>query len=146
VLWYVTAPPKFSIRPVILTLIQDGILFDSVDTKRGKLALYINDGDQTIQDRKKDNYNKYRNSCTYFMPQHPILIARLRNPTIEKLRTIAKAKHFIHPSLGMLIKKPSNPNGQPSRKSEIKISEFYMDEENDLDEELKSFLVSHNYL
>ena len=142
----ITAPPKFSIRMLISNLIKDEIIFDTIDTQKGKLAIYINDGDKTIPNRRGENYNQYRDTCTFFTPQHPMLIARLRNPSIEKFRAVARSKHFIHPSMGMLVKKPAHPLGKPEKG--FKISEFYMDEENesDLENELKNFIVSHNYL
>ena len=47
-----TSPAKFSIRPVLLTLIEEGILFDTVDTKKGRLCIYINDGNKLIENPK----------------------------------------------------------------------------------------------
>ena len=143
----ISAPPRFSIKPITDMLMDREIILDSIDRKNGKICVYINDGDKTILEPKTTGYSKYRESCSFFTPAHPMLLVRLREPSIDKLRAIARSEHFVHPSFGVLVRKPKKRYGNNNR-SEYRsenISTFHVDQEN-FDEQLKQFLMSNNFV
>ena len=145
----ISAPPRFSIKPVTDMLMDREIILDSIDTKNGKICIYINDGNKTILEPYTTGYKEYRDSCSFFIPAHPMLLVRLREPSIDKLRAIARSEHFIHPSFGVLVRKPKkhygqNNNNKPEHRFE-NISNFHTDQEN-FDEQLKKFLMSNNFV
>ena len=117
------------IKPLIDEMINSELIVESDATKTGKLVLVVNDGLATIDAANREEYKK---TCTFYMPESPIALANLKNPSIAKLRALARRTHFVMPTFGTLQKYPEN--SKETKYSSKKISEDWEGDDEDLGE------------
>ena len=120
-------------------LVRDEISVDYTTSRLGRLVVFINDGDTEIKYNEphfnEELFAEYVDTCTRLMPESPALLAKLDNPTVTKLRALARRTHFVGPEFKNLIKYPAG--GNEKRYATQDISEFF----DDVDAELESLML-----
>ena len=124
-----------NINVYLNALVRTEIISDFTSSRLGRLVVFINDGDTGINFNdpafNEDLFSEYKDTCTRLMPESPALLAKLDDPTVTKLRALARRTHFVGPETRHLIKYPANGREQQFA-TEI-ISEFFDDVANELE-------------